>query len=748
MASRQARKLRKQQELLDLQKGATAGSDESDDEPVVAKPRANVFSGFAALGDMGDDDDDDGNKSDESEDKTEKPQMSSAADQGAAKKSKKSKKKKKKGKKADAAQPAAIEAEPLDEIDRALQELKLAESRPSAPSSSLDPPVEQLRDLLRVNFQHLKAMNEMRKMFGGAMDAAAAEDNPQQNRPRDGPRQEVDLETYLSVQPAAPGLADKKAMFDRILRLNPFIEGKKTWPRDSTRGLGMASLTTDTARVPEYTFCHDKYYDELEGGFFQLVQMYDPMLLVHNLHRHPYHVSSLIQVSKVAKQDQNASFAADLIERALFTFGRVSLKDFRKKLEEGRVYMDFNRPENRQFFLAGWFLIQYLALKGTNRTALEWAKLFLSINHEDPYAMINWVHVLAIRAHEARWFVDLCKTRLFDDSRGIPASIYAKQTLALAHLQLGDAVLAKTVLIEGMERLPWLYCALFSAMNLDTPKSIWGVQPRTDDEKLHTKLYIHMAKELWDSPRAISLLNNAANEARKVNVTALPVDPPVSLSTARFIYLDNKPDMMSAVPRQMLHQSPNFDFDPLPPAKSENIFSSPVQQLPWTPQTNDLPSGLPPFLNDPRVRAAFAARRNQPGGPRPAWAGGGGSDDEEGPEQLERVLDELRRTQNNEGDPQRGFLGRLLDMMTPDLATLGGANEGADSAQGMHLPGAWGDEYDGWDEGYYDFEEEEQQEVDEDELPPLVPLTPHVRPLQATVEDAEDDSDDDMPNLV
>ncbi len=56
MASRQLRKLRKQQELLSLQNEPADKSEESEDEPVVAKPRGNMFLGFAALGDDGDGD--------------------------------------------------------------------------------------------------------------------------------------------------------------------------------------------------------------------------------------------------------------------------------------------------------------------------------------------------------------------------------------------------------------------------------------------------------------------------------------------------------------------------------------------------------------------------------------------------------------------------------------------------------------------------------------------------------------------
>ncbi|KAL2256468.1 hypothetical protein VTK26DRAFT_1613 [Humicola hyalothermophila] len=584
MVSRQLRKLRQQQELLNIQNEAAGNSDGSDDEPVVAKPRGNMFSGFAALGDTGADDDDeeDLRSEEETAQKAQEEPPSSRAEP--AKKSKKSKKKKKKGKKTESPAQAEEKGESLDEIDKVLEELKLEAQRQGSPSvapAADDKATNGLNALLSINFHHLKALNEMRRVFGKAMDVAEVEERTQTLRRQTLP-QNVDLETFLSARAAFPaqGRTTKaRGMFDTILRTNPFIEGKQAWPRGSAQGLKMVRVTKGPQAEVEFAFAHDQEYDALEGSFLGLVQMYDPMQIVYFLHRNPYHVSSLIQVSKVARQDQNSALAADLIERALFTFGRVSLSEFRRNLEKGLARMDFARPENRQFYLAGYNHIQKLVMKGTYRTALEWAKLFLSINHSDPYAMITWIHVLALRAWEAQWLIDFCA------AAGLPAatSLYPKQSLPLAHLQLKDPATAKTTLVQNMQSLPWLYCALFSALNLDTPPPLWGIQPRDADETLHTQLYIHTAKDLWNTPQAISLLRDSATSlASRPDASALPPSPRVGLPLARLVYLENVPALMALVPRQMLHAaSPNFEFDPLPPQRADNVFSSTTQALPW-----------------------------------------------------------------------------------------------------------------------------------------------------------------------
>lgn len=760
MSSRQLQKMRKQQELLKLQQAATAGSDEESDEPVPqTKARGNAFPGFAALGDMGGDDDD-SDDSDKDDKQAEDQRAPSPTVEAPAKKSKKSKKKKKKGKKPDVQEPQHTS----DDIDKALAELQLAKARETASYAIFGfgpPKPDTLRDLLQINFQHLKAMNEMRKIFGKAMHATNLEQTAAQNaRPRAIPR-EVDLETYLSANQGLPSRAGnaKPLMFDTVLKNNPFIEGKKTWPRGVATGLGMANVKDSNPNVTEYAFTHDKTYEALEGHFFQLVQMFDPMRIVHFLQRHPYHISSLIQVSKVAKQDQNSVLAADLIERALFTFGRVSLKEFRTKLEKGMVFMDFARPENRQFYLAGWHLIQHLALKGTYRTALEWTKLLLGINHDDPYAVINWIHVLAVRAHESQWFIDLCKTPLLDETkRGLPTSPYIKQTLVLAHLQQGQDLAARALMVDGMQRLPWLYCALFSALNMEAPRSVWGVQPRNDDEELHTRLYIHMAKDLWTGPQIASLLKTAAELAQKADVNTLPTSPKVSLGTARFIYLEGNTDLMSAVPRHMLHASPNFDFDPLPPAKEDNWFSSQQQMAPWQP------TGPPPGLRMTDIMNVLQRAGGGPGEPDLA-------PDADLEEQL-RALAVEAGVDTTEAGGERGLLGRIMDVLVRRGAvTLEGQDhehdvgEDHDHPDDMHwlqnryvheaMPGAWpitygnDDEY--WEEDEFEDEVDEFGDEDEDEeLPSLeeeLPLRRLPRYPPMMVPPVEDAEDSDLPDL-
>lgn len=753
MSTRQLRKLQKQKELQALETPASEGEESEDDVP-VPKPKPSLFSGFAALG--GDDEPEDNEDEDEleAEPLNEEPERVETP-KPSAKKSKKKKKKAKKAAEDTSANeaPKGIKTSPKadedDEIDQALRELNLkAQASGDAATGSAPANIayERICDLLRINTYHLKVMNEMRNLFGReAMDAARAEEQEdEQNRTRrrgaQQLQQNVDLETYLKGQPG-------KSLPEVTLRRNPFLPGKETWPRASTDGLTMKQIKDGTVDnkcgTIEFGFAHSEQYSKLEESFFQLVQMYDPMQLVHFLHRHPYHISSLIQVSKVAKQDQNNALAGDLCERALFTCGRVSISAFRQKLEEGKARLEFRRPENRQFWLAVYHYLKSLSMKGTYRTALEWAKLLFSMDLSDPYGVIHFIHPLAIRAHESKWFINFCDSEALDQCD--TAQDYIRQTLVLARLQQKDSAGAKALAIEGMERLPWLYSAIFKALNLDVPRAIWGMEPRNEHEQLFTELYIHQTKQLWDNAQAIGLLQDAAALAQKPAEKSLPMAPVAGRNVGRFVYLDNTPALMALVPGGMLHGFPNWDFDPLPPAKEDNIFSFDSQSSPWNPDrpTNGTITGMQGLnlgnLGGREGLMRLLAHAQQQGAP------------EETLEGLEQAIaqlnadteDRMAETMEN-GDrdtdgavddgptaDQRGMWESFVDMLMP-LRFLHGNDDvsgpqetlGAmDSDSGA--PGAWPSDS---DDDMAAIIREELQEESDDEPRPRVPTADNETP--------------------
>ncbi|KAI1148611.1 transcriptional repressor TCF25-domain-containing protein [Nemania diffusa] len=749
MSSRQLRKLQKQRELEKFHAPSAPNndSDESEYEAPIKRAKPSVFSGFAALGGQDDEADDDEDNEIEPTETSSRPAESAVRVETPSSSSKKNKKKKKKGKKPDASAAPSLRTDTptrttTDDIDEALRELSLANKKTGVPGGSqaaTAPSVafERICELLRINTNHLKVVNEMRNLFGReAIAAALNEENEERartQRPRHIPQQ-VDLETFLKGQPG-------KTLLEVTLRRNPFLPGKDSWPRASTEGLTMRQLQEGPvagqlmAGTVEFGFAHDENYNKLEQEFFHMVQMLDPMQLVHLLHLHPYHISTLIQVSKVAKQDQNSALSADLCERALFTFGRVALSTFRQKMEEGKARLDFRRPENRQFWLAGYHYLKNLVMKGTYRTALEWAKLLFSMDLNDPYGMIHFIHPMAIRAHESKWFIDFCDTEIFDNWD--TAQDYIRQTLVLARLQQKDAAGAKALLLEGMERLPWLYSSLYKALNLDVPKAIWGMQTRDGHEELFVELYIHQTKNLWDNAQATGLLKEAAREAKKPDFPTFGFPPVVGRNVARFVYLDNTPALMGHVPDGLLSTSPNWEFDPVPPLKEDNIFSYDSQRQPWMPpRRHELLHSFDIPEDEVALRRVLARVRQ--GGAPPEFEafleeaiteanlGGDGNEDDEGNEGEDEAGDA------GAYGAGQGLLQAMMDLLLIRRTRGGDGSDGdneplndrwnlADSELENRMPGAWGTDSDS-------------------EMPELIP--------NGEDHATEDMSDDEMPALI
>lgn len=738
MSSRQLKKLQKQKELLKLQELAGNEEESSEEEVAPSKPRTSAFAGLAALG--GDDDDD---ETDDKSDRDVSGQGQEAPEEQeeeeAPKPAKKSKKpkKKKKAKKAEHAPTEEKEGKKkggLDEIDLALKELSLKPQPQTTTGNETHANYDvDLARLLSISFDHLKVINELRAMFGQeTIDSVRSQEETQarDDRRRNQRRGHIDvnMEMYLKGKPG-------EKIPEVVLRKNPFMQGKDFWPRASAGGLKMEAVTDERVEPTEYRFTHDRSYGLLEMQFYSLVDMMDPMRIVHFVHDNPYHVNSLVTTNKVAIRDSNAALAADLLERALFTFGRVTLSSFRKKLERGVARLDFRRPENRQFWLAGYHYIKSLMQKGTYNTALEWTKLFLSLSPNDEYGMLNFAHVLAIYAYESEWLIELCNSSYFNsDEYDLPMTEYYRQSCVLAKLLINDREGALKDLVHGMETLPWLYSSLCSAVNIDTPRAIWGVQPRNDDDALYTELYIHMAKDLWKKEHdAIPLLKEAGSLATKPDVRSLPPAREVPLSIGRFIYLDNTPELMGLVPSDMLHASPNFDYDPLPPPKEENVYSNEWQEYPWSraehpERYTEAGGGIENLLRE--AQRQLQQQRAAQGLPADAEGGAGGLD-AEGAETI--------------GPEEQGLLGRLANMLLPVWMARGGqgqVDEEAIEDMVRELTGEDGNPWEGVDD-----------DDDDDDMPDLIPGafpedSPEFHPRRGREgEDDGDDDDDDLPPL-
>lgn len=567
MSSRAIRKLQKLREEEQHQELEHQDDSSDNEAPRPAKPKFNAFDLLNAG------DDDDAESEEEAPEPVAQPSEPEPEPEPTKPKSAGKKKKKNKKKKApvstEPAQRPANDAE-LDEIDRALKDLATdgqtvprgdaSEANNDNRTSSFPKTTDEL---LAVEPKSLNATNEMRKLFGNVVlenfDQSA---DAGTGRRRDRNREMVDLGRALTgrYSPASRG----QSLSGVTLRRNVLMQGKDEWPRAPSGGLGMEMVEKLDSGDHLYRIVHNAAYQDVQRQFDICVESMDPQRLIHHLQYNPYHVSTLLQVSEIAKHQGDHAVSADLLERALFNIGRSAHSSFGSRLREGQARLDFLHAENRELWLVGWRYIANLGMKGTWRTAYEWSKLLLSLNDTDPYCMKLLIDHLALRGREYAQLVDLCtQTRFSRDWADLPN---IQCSLVIAYLRLNKPQECRRQLQLAMSRYPWVFNRLAQELDLQhIPKQIWGKMPPTGCHELLTELYISRAKDLWNTPEAVSLIVEIADTLSGEE----PIEPPeITLDLARHVVLSDIPRVTTHLPNRFVAGRLSSS-DPLPPYESE-----------------------------------------------------------------------------------------------------------------------------------------------------------------------------------
>ncbi|CAN9307014.1 unnamed protein product [Alternaria alternata] len=513
MSSRALRRAQRELEEKQIQeKLAQDDQDEDESEPDVAPKTTAKPSLFAMLGDGGEEDEEEDEEEQEDADQDVKPKVGDSDGQAeaesmpASKPSKKSKKKKKKakakGKATDADKTAAsAKKSDLDEIDEALLALNMAmNGRTETGSDQQDTISEekkQLFSVLSVDTQHLHAANEMKRLFGrAAVQSAEDEARPRQRGQQGG----------IAAAIAGRNAPGNRNLASLGLRRNIFIQGKEEWPRATSGGLGMEIVEKRPDGTVEYRFVHNKTYQDVQRQFQICVASMDTERMIQLLHHNPFHISTLLQVSEIAKQQREAAAASDMLERALFTFGRSVHSTFSANLASGKARMDFRRPENREFWLAVWRYIATLGVRATWRTSFEWAKMLLAMDPEhDPYCLRLLIDQLALRGREPGALIDLVESDYLQREWKVPPNLAF--SVALAHDRVKQPQKARSTLRNAVKEYPWLAARLCKELDISPiPKPVWGKEPNGEYQELLCQLYVPKAKDLWNNTEGTTLL--------------------------------------------------------------------------------------------------------------------------------------------------------------------------------------------------------------------------------------------------
>ncbi|KAI9664518.1 MAG: hypothetical protein M1821_005964 [Bathelium mastoideum] len=553
-ALRKAQKEREEQErlaALAVEEEDEIGGDDLGDGGLSR----SVFSMLNEIGnESSQDDQDEGQES--TEDKTqpakENPGTENFRPTLVAKKKKK-KRKSNKGTQNSSKEP--VPGSEVDEIDAALRALstKSTDAKPDeAAASAEDPETENLFKLFSVETSHLHASTEMRRLFGRA--AFEDEEEGAGRRNRDQQR----LAAAMRGRIGGGGLADLAR------KRNIFVQGRENWPSAPSGGLGMEVVEKRLDGVVEYAFVHNGAYKDSQRQFEACVASMDPERMIQHLHFNPYHISTLLQVSEIAKHQGDHAVAGELLERALFSFGRAVHSTFPYNISHGKARLSFHRPENREFWLAVWRFVANLSMRSLFRTSYEWLKLLLGLDpFNDPYRVCLVIDQYAIRSKQADHFLDVCKAL---DKPWLWGNLPNVQlTYGLAMNQARALSDGKQQLYQSAARWPWITARLFRELEIDhIPPGIWGAMPRTDREMLEMEMYVKRAKNIWNTPEAKDLLVEVVSAIPAGIKAQDPNDIPISIDEARHVLLTEDPELIKHIPRDMVAKVSSAS-DPLPP---------------------------------------------------------------------------------------------------------------------------------------------------------------------------------------
>ncbi|KAM3420665.1 hypothetical protein BST61_g3920 [Cercospora zeina] len=575
MSSRALRKLQREKEeqetLKRLEQEAKALEDEEqesdNDEPLPA-PRKSAFELLQEHEDANEDED----EQDEDVSDAEPATIATAPVQAAPKSTaNKKKKRKKKGKKPAEEKTNGhteyAQASEMDDIDVALKELSTkGNASQHLTAAGVDPALDEANRLLAVDSAHLHAANEMRRLFGRAALEGDREDGAPPRAAMGGnrrqQRQQVGLRDVLRGQ-RQDGRSGLSAV---ALRRNIFIQGKEDWPQATGGGLGMEVDEKRADGTVLYRFVHNTAYQDVQSQFETCVASMDPQRMIMLLQHHPYHISTLLQVSEIAKQERDFTTAGDLLEWALYSFGRAVHSTFSKNLADGKARLDFRRSENREFWLASWRYMQNLTMRATYRTVYEWTKMLLSLSpQDDPYALWLVLDQYALRSKEQIDYLNISRNAIFKAvHEGMP-NVQVSQ--ALAECKAGNKGKGQQLLFSVVGRYPWFIARLMHELNIDAPPAVWGTEPASAKEKLYAELYATRAKDLWNTPENIELLLETAS-AVPAGTPAAPTDSSeIETNVARHVLLSDTPALIALVPREYTSQLESSS-DLLPPHDS------------------------------------------------------------------------------------------------------------------------------------------------------------------------------------
>lgn len=290
------------------------------------------------------------------------------------------------------------------------------------------------------------------------------------------------------------------------------------------------------ARDKWWTVEYSKRYKGVTKTFMQAVSSGDPEALWRVLQKLPWHGDTLLQLAEVYRHQEEYSQAVEYVDRALFSYERAFLGSY--SFTNGLNRLDFNRVENRPFFLALHRQVTDLQRRGCIRTAFEFGRLLYSLEPwTDPHGVLFHLDFISIKSGMGQWLLDVysefagAKTAFEDhlNPSALPGWAYARALALFAREKAGggqsvgsstDAL--KQAILAFPEVVPLLAdkCDISLSPELREHRALRiqtdgiGLSPAQSVLHLLSHLYVQRSAPLWKSASHMKWFESTANGIR------------------------------------------------------------------------------------------------------------------------------------------------------------------------------------------------------------------------------------------
>ncbi|KAF0693547.1 Aste57867_15505 [Aphanomyces stellatus] len=378
-----------------------------------------------------------------------------------------------------------------------------------------------------------------------------------------------------------------------------------TWPRPPTFvGGGIRWTRVDKPSCPSWEYGCDYFqidwsieYKKMQEQFQVLQMTHDPQAIVHYLHKHPYHVDALLQMSEVFQHHGQMDHSTECIKKCVYLMELAWGEHF--NVNTGLCRMDITMGDNKSFYRALFFLMRQVGRRGCVRSAFELARLIWSMDPKgDPLHVLLCLDYYALAARQCQFVVDLYESNtevVVRDAKSAAVPSVAPTTVAelpglqfsvaLARFLLGDEVRAVDELASALGKYPRVLVPLTEKCGISTTTKAWqdvlcsavfANAPHIDDNGVVAHLlniYVTRHASLWKvNDIQAFLLKAATKTSASYNRSTFVKDlPPVVQKYMRAISPDFSDDVTTLPPDHPMMMQPDhgqmeMDLENMDPA--------------------------------------------------------------------------------------------------------------------------------------------------------------------------------------